>query len=209
MSELQKPYFSIIMASFLGNYSTAAKNRHQKIHRAIKSVIDQSFQDWELLVIADGCKETFEIMKGYTDRRINCSLIEKQKHLSGKVRNRGIVDAEGEYILYLDIDDYFGEGYLQKLFNEIQITKSDWYYFNDLIWSKTKWTERIVHIQSRGHHGTSNICHAKEMNALWETDGYLHDHHFVQQLLKKSKGAKIKTPGYFVCHIPGSRGYDI
>ncbi len=198
------------MASFLGNYHGAATGRKQKIHRAIKSVINQTFKEWELLIIADGCNETFEIIKDvYSDNRINCILIEKQKHLSGNVRNKGIDEAKGEYIIYLDIDDYFGETHLQTLFDELLklIGKQSFIYFNDFVWSKKEWVERVVNINKKFRHGTSNIAHAKAMNVFWETSGYYHDFDFIQKLKKHGTGIKIKTPAYYVCHIP--RSYDI
>ena len=55
-----KPKFSVIMPSFLGEYSRAAQNREDKIVRAIDSCLDQEY--YELIIIADGCQKTVDIV---------------------------------------------------------------------------------------------------------------------------------------------------
>lgn len=107
--------FSIIMASYLGEYRNSAKDRDLKIVRAINSVLKQSFQDFEIIVVADGCERTVEIMEQFTDLRIKTYLIDKCKMWSGGPRNTGIENAKGEFILYLDIDDLLGENHLQNI----------------------------------------------------------------------------------------------
>ena len=69
--------FTIVLPSFLGAYANAASRRPEKLVRAVDSVIAQTFQDWELLVIADGCQETVDIMRRYTDKRVHCTSTRK------------------------------------------------------------------------------------------------------------------------------------
>jgi glycosyltransferase involved in cell wall biosynthesis len=71
--------FSCIIPSFLGPYRTAAKDRDKKIVRAISSILNQSFTDFEVVVIADGCEKTVEIVGGIEDSRVSCYLINKTK----------------------------------------------------------------------------------------------------------------------------------
>ena len=54
------PLFSVIIPSYLGHYPTAAKNRDQKIIRAIDSVVDQSFKSWEAIIITAAAKKRFQ-----------------------------------------------------------------------------------------------------------------------------------------------------
>ena len=106
---------SIVMASYLGAYKNAASNRPEKLKRAIASVLRQSYQDWELIVVSDGCDETSKIVAGVQDDRISCYQIPKQKMWSGVPRNIGIEKAKGEYIVYLDNDDIFGPSHLKNI----------------------------------------------------------------------------------------------
>lgn len=66
--------FSVVIPSFLGSYSGAASRRDEKLVRAVQSVLDQTFQDFEIQVVADGCQQTVELMKQFTDERVHVTL---------------------------------------------------------------------------------------------------------------------------------------
>ena len=206
--------FTVVMASRLANYPNAARNREAKLLRAIASVIDQTFTDWELNIIADGCQRTVDIVKEkITDERVNLFLIQHHKLWSGNPRNTGIMQGKGEWIIYLDIDDLYGENHLQLVSDGV--AAYDWVWFNDIRYRERLgyWYENPCDIHIIGKHGTSNIAHRRELNMFWPEDGkYAHDHHFIQQLLTNNNFAKIPAPEYFVCHVPGtgfSGGYDV
>lgn len=191
---------SIIMPSFLGKYKGAAKDRDTKIVRAIKSVQAQTFTDWELLVIADGCQKTVDIVRDIPDSRIKLFKIPKQKIWSGMVRNTGIERAEGEYILYLDIDDAFHPAHLSEIV--VYLKGKSWYWMDDYVWNGTEFRHRKCNVDKLGQCGTSNIIHKKI--ATWnEKDTYAHDWQFINNLRKASKDYEyIKAGKYLVCHIP-------
>jgi glycosyltransferase involved in cell wall biosynthesis len=197
--------FSVIIPSFLGNYAGAASRREEKIIRAVNSVLDQTFTDFEVLVIADGCQFTVDLMRQITDERVTTTLIKKAPMWDGIPRNTGIDLAKGEFIVYLDIDDYWGENHLQIINDNLK--DYDWVFYNDIIFSGGEWVERVCDVRRLGQNGTSNVCHKKSLGARWGHRGYAHDHYFNQSLMMKSrKYTKIATPEYFVMHLPGS--YD-
>ena len=102
--------FSIIMASLLSDYPGSAINKDKKLVRAIESVLKQTYMNFELVVIADGCAATEWIVKhSFSDKRINLLRVERKELWSNVPRNTGIEAAKGKYIIYLDIDDYYGE----------------------------------------------------------------------------------------------------
>ena len=203
--------FSVIIPSFLGEYRTAAKNRDKKIIRTVYSVLNQSFQDFEVIVVADGCQKTVEIMKQIEDSRVKTILIEKSKLWSGEPRNAGIQEATGEYIIYLDIDDLFGENHLQNVSD--QLGTFDWVWFNDIRYApkQDQWYENPCDITQIGRHGTSNVCHRRTLPAKWDYVGYAHDYYFVLQLRANGNFGKIRGGEYYVCHIPNADtgGYDL
>lgn len=197
--------FSIIMPSRLVPYPSSAKFLDKKIIRAINSVILQSFKDYELIVISDECYKTKEIVNRFTDDRIRLLECRHKALFDNTPRNTGIAEAKGDYIIYLDIDDFWGPDHL-KIVNE-GIKDNDWVYFNDYTFNGSTWIERACNIKSMGASGTSNICHARQLDMKWERPGYAHDFYFNQKLLKYPFFEKIATGQYFVCHVPGV--YDV
>jgi glycosyltransferase involved in cell wall biosynthesis len=198
---------SIIMPSYMGEYPYAAKNRVAKFHRAVSSVLNQSSDDWQLVIISDGCEVTFKEANQYKSDKVLVSYIEKQPTLSGEPRNEGIKIATGEYICYLDTDDYFGQNHIATLSNAIQ--DYDWMWFDDFIYNKQagNFQKRICDINIRFRHGTSNICHRRSIPVRW-TSGYEHDADVVNQLKRHSLNyAKAEAGEYCVCHIPNR--YDV
>lgn len=82
-------------------------NHAQYIKRAIKSVIDQTYTNWEVLVVDNNSKDnTDSIVKAFNDKRIK--LIKVQNNgIIALSRNKGIKEAKGEYISFLDSDDWW------------------------------------------------------------------------------------------------------
>lgn len=195
------------MPSYLGLFHGAAFDRRNKFRRAVNSCLAQSFEDFELMIIADGCEDTFRIIcDEYSDDRIKCLMIGKQKLWSGLVRNAGIKNAEGDFIVYCDTDDIIGQDHL-KIIHE-NISTYDWVYFNDHRFKDGQFVERGCDINQRGQNGTSNVAHKKSLNVFWTDSTYAHDWHFIQTL-KRSSANFIKIPAaqYYTCHIP--HYYDI
>lgn len=82
-------------------------NKRTTIARAIESVLEQSYTDWELIIIDDGSTDgSDKIVQPYlNDYRIK--YIYKTNGGVSSARNRGIMEATGEWGCYIDADDYF------------------------------------------------------------------------------------------------------
>ena len=95
--EQATPYFSVIMPAF---------NRQQLIEVSVGSVLNQTFGDFELIVIDDGSTDnTVQILEQINDPRL---IVLKQTNAGpGAARNRGIGVAKGEYVAFLDSDDLY------------------------------------------------------------------------------------------------------
>lgn len=201
--------FSVILPCYLGFYQQAGKDRELKLLRAIESVLRQN-ADFELIVIADGCEQTINLVKAnYTPKEVRLIDLPKQKPFSGVVRNTGIDYAKGDWICYLDSDDVFGGDHLSIL--EGQINGHDWIFFNDLIWTGKEFQERTCQIKPYMC-GTSNVAHKKVMLSRWDkrNDYGKDDWNFITKLQKESTNwKKTDCASYCVCHIPGKAGYDI
>lgn len=206
--------FSVVMASRLASYPSAGKEREKKLLRAVNSVLSQTFDDWELLIVADGCPKTIELVSEFIDdERVNLWEVEHKKLWSGVPRNTGIGQAKGEWIIYLDNDDLYGEHHLEIVNKGLR--DYDWVWFDDIRYRERLgyWYVNPCNIHQIGKHGTSNIAHKRSLDVLWDVEGkYAHDYHFVRKLLVFKNGGKIEAPEYYVCHIPGVNGkggYDV
>lgn len=221
LSRVTRPFFSIVMASYLGDYGgrygNAATDRIAKFHRAVESVIGQSMEEWELVIVADGCEATGIEWQRYIDERVRCIRIPKQRLWSEKVRNAGIHKATGQYIVYLDTDDRFEPDHLRVL--RTDLIESDlpaWACFPDMVWDERNgaWLLRAAS-PKKGAIGTSNIAHMGGQSVYWPTieyrwpeNGYDHDWQFARSLIKTlGQPAIFDSGGYQVCHIP--RRYEV
>lgn len=194
------------MPSYLGEYKKAAKNRDKKIIRAIRSVCNQRYKDWELIIIADGCEKTVEIVQSiqgiFSEYNVRLFYLDKQPLWSGKVRNAGLNEASGAYSCYLDIDDVFAPGHLQGIADNLN--GKDWYWFDDYIWRDDRFVHRKCSVDSIGRCGTSNLIHLTNLARWNEKDNYAHDWNFINNLKAASKNyAYIKAGEYCVSHMPG------
>ena len=193
------------MPSRIIPYQNCAQYLDQKIVRSINSALEQTFSDFELIVISDGCQQTKDIVNNqFTDKRLKLIECRHKALFDNLPRNTGIEHAKGEYIIYLDIDDFYGEEHLEIVNNGLK--DYDWVWYNDMI-KMDHWIERACNIRKLGGCGTSNVCHKRSLNVKWERPGYAHDFYFNQKLLTFKNNSKIGTPQYFVMHIPGI--YDL
>lgn len=93
---MKKPFFSVIIATY---------NRRRQLEEAVGSVLSQSYEDFELIIVDDHSEdETPDYLAGLDDDRIRVFTNEKNMHVSHS-RNTGIEKARGEWIVFLDDDD--------------------------------------------------------------------------------------------------------
>lgn len=194
------------LGEYSGNYGRCATDRARKFERAVESVLAQTAEDWELLVVADGCDETWAYREKYTDERIRFLRIPKQPLWSTAVRNAGILKSSGQYIAYLDTDDVWAQNHLSGLrTNVVEAGSPGWAWFDDWVWSGDKWARRKASATSPL--GTSNIVHVggtywPPAVYRWPAMGYDHDAAFVKYLRHTMHGVRIEAGEYRVCHIP-------
>ena len=99
------PFFSVIIPLY---------NKEGYIESTINSVINQTFKDFEIIIIDDGSNDnSLEISSSIQDDRI---IILKQENAGASIaRNNGIAKSKGKYIALLDSDDYWKENHLSEL----------------------------------------------------------------------------------------------
>lgn len=126
--ERHRPLVSVIVPAY---------NAEATIAAAIESILGQTYRDFEVIVVDDGSTDkTPEIVASLQDERVH--YIYQQNAERAVARNRGIAEAKGEYLAFLDADDQWLERKLEKqlaLFEnnqEIGLVYCDLYYFDSL-----------------------------------------------------------------------------
>ncbi len=92
-------------------------NTEKYLKNCIDSLLKQNFEDYEIIVINDlspGNAE--EIIKSYNDKKIVYIKNKTNKGI-GYNRNLGIKKAKGEYVCFIDLDDYVKEDFISKMYN--------------------------------------------------------------------------------------------
>lgn len=86
---------------------------------SVESVLAQTFSDWELLLVDDGCRDNSPaICDGFARQDDRIRVIHKQKNAGvSAARNSGLDEAQGEYIAFLDSDDGFEPQTLETLWS--------------------------------------------------------------------------------------------
>lgn len=83
-------------------------NNEQWLDHCFKSVLDQTFKDYEVIIVDDmSIDNGMQIIKKYEKLFKNCKiLVNKTRRLNGGTRNVGIAEAKGDYIICIDCDDW-------------------------------------------------------------------------------------------------------
>ncbi|HMR45781.1 MAG TPA: glycosyltransferase family 2 protein [Bacteroidia bacterium] len=108
----KKPFFSVIMPVY---------NRADLVKDSIASVLSQRFDDFELICIDDGSTDnTLLVLKEIAKKDKRIKLISHQNRGRCAARNEGINAAYGEWIAFLDSDDFYLENHLSIMYQLIQ-----------------------------------------------------------------------------------------
>lgn len=92
-------------------------NEEKYIKDAINSILEQDYSNYEIIVIDDGSTDnSYNIVNNIKDKRIKLFRFKKNKGV-GEARNLGIKKASGDYLAFLDADDYWEKDKLKKQVN--------------------------------------------------------------------------------------------
>lgn len=92
----------------------------------LQSVLQQSFPHFELSMVDDGSTDSsIEIIKSYQKKDSRIHLIGQNHKGAGSARNFGLSQAKGQYIIFLDCDDWFREDFFKTMVDRIEVDQSD------------------------------------------------------------------------------------
>lgn len=109
-------------------------NVEKYLRECIDSVLNQTFKDFEIICVNDGSTDSSsDILEEYTHKHESIHVINKKNEGSGPARNTGLKHAHGNYVFFLDSDDYLVENALEKLYENIILNKSDMVFLKKAI----------------------------------------------------------------------------
>lgn len=101
-------------------------NAEKTLHKCIKSVLNQSYKDIEIVLVNDGSKDnSLKICRKYGEEDKRIVVIDKKNEGSIKTRRKGVEIAKSRYIMFVDADDWIHEDTLKILYNETIGSQSD------------------------------------------------------------------------------------
>lgn len=99
------PFFSVIIPAY---------NSSNYICKGLDSIKEQTFTDYELIIVCDSCTDnTVNVAKQYTDK-----VYEVDFGSPGSSRNKGLEVATGQWILFMDDDDWFLHNYVFEMLHD-------------------------------------------------------------------------------------------
>ena len=108
----EKPFFSIIIPVY---------NVETYLQQCLDSVINQSFKDFEVIIINDGSTDgSLAICEGYASKYVQIKIINQENKGASYSRNFGITKATGQYIWFIDSDDYIADSALEVISNNLK-----------------------------------------------------------------------------------------
>ncbi len=120
---MTNPKISVIILTY---------NRAGLLQECITSVLDQNFEDYELLILDDGSTDdTLQILSSFKDSRLKFFTFQHSGHVA-KLRNIGLQKSAGEYIAFLDSDDLWHKNHLFSQVNNLEEDTTIGYIFSDI-----------------------------------------------------------------------------
>lgn len=124
-------------------------NSEKYLHKCIDSVLSQTYQDFELILVNDGSTDkSGAICDEYALKDERVKVFHKENGGVSDARNRGIDNAKGEWIVFIDSDDWVNKNYLKELIEDIKEKDVDFVIHGDLgnsnIYNTLKNEEKVV-----------------------------------------------------------------
>ena len=116
-STVQRGLVTIIVPAF---------NSEKYIEKCLNSILRQTYQNLEVIVVDDGSTDgTAGIIRGIAGRDHRIRLLCEENRGTSAARNYGLEEATGEYLTFVDSDDYIARDYVERLQKRCESTEAD------------------------------------------------------------------------------------
>jgi len=193
----QSPEVSVIVCTY---------NRANYLNNCIRSVIGQTFADWELLIVDDGSIDnTFEIANLYLAIFPQVRYLKHQNKKQCYAKNVGIQASFGKYITFLDSDDSYKRNHLQsrweymKAHPELDLIEGGFFCEEEFFVADFFQPGKLINIREC----VTGATFFGKRHVFFELQGFQHisygeDTDFWQRAEKKFNTQKIKEPETYI-----------
>lgn len=193
--------FSIIIPNY---------NKEKYIDQCLKSIVNQTIDKdkYEVIFIDDSSSDnSLDIVKKYSDIKI----LHTNRLLAGGARNAGIKAAQGEYLLFLDSDDFLAsDDVLEKLYNSINNEDIIFLNYNrqtkdGVVFMQEKKLDLKYQVENIKTLACPTKCIKKDIVTLFDEKVYYEDVYFTLYAICNSKTyGFFDEPFYEYRYVPGS-----
>ena len=147
---MQQPRVSVIMPVY---------NVAQYLPQCLDSLLEQTMGAFELICVDDGSTDNSPaILKEYAQRDSRLRILRQQNRGGGAARNLGMDNAQGEYLIFLDSDDFFRSDLLERTLGRAEETGAD-----IVLFGAKKYDTKTGRIEGRGMYLREDLLPEKEV----------------------------------------------
>lgn len=163
-------------------------NVEQYIEECLNSILNQSFENYEIICIDDASTDTScEIIQKYAQKNAHIRLLKNIKNKGqSHARNRGIKEAVGEYIMFVDSDDILQKDSMEKI-NELlhKYAEIEILYYDAEVRDEGKWAKEQPKMRlEQNLKETGNVCTGQELFVQLQRESFLIDQVW-RQIIKR------------------------
>jgi glycosyltransferase involved in cell wall biosynthesis len=192
-----RPEISIILCTY---------NRANYLNRCIDSVINQTFQNWELVIVDDGSEDnTFEIVNAYLKNFHNVRYLRHQNKKQCYAKNAGIQASFSPYITFIDSDDTYKPHHLESRLEymqahpEVDLIEGGFEIEEEIWLSDFYQPDKLINLRDC----VLGPTFFGKRNVFFQLQGFIHmlygeDADFWERAEQKFRTQKIKQPQTYI-----------
>ena len=149
-------------------------NSENLLSQCLDSVINQTLKNIEIICVDDGSSDnSLNVLKDYEKRDNRIKVISQKNSGAGVARNNGLDNAQGEFIAFLDSDDWLDEDALEKLLKNITKNNADMTLFNAIEFKPNNQFRKRIYFQKDDNIDYNNFTFDYHFNKNLVMNGML------------------------------------
>ncbi|MBH5317290.1 glycosyltransferase [Paenibacillus sp. GSMTC-2017] len=175
-------------------------NAGDKLHRCLQSIMSQTFKDWNLLIIDDGCSDnSIAIARQYEIRDDRIQIYHQPNSGSIAARCKGVELSSSSYVMFVDADDWIDNLMLKRMISIAEAVDADITVCNLVkVLGKSKWIRKT----NRSEYFVNEKLYTGDEIFSGLIPAFLHGHSFPAQMHGKLyKRELLQTDGHFLSRI--------